>query len=122
LVIRHCITTPNGPPPSYQALYSNTTGYDDTALGVLALYSNTTGIDNTAIGKWTLYRNTAARRTLPSARRRSIITQPAPATPPTVRVRYNTTGSNNIEGNGAGFNLTTGDNNIDIGNTGVAGE
>jgi len=32
-------------------------------------------------------------------------------------------GSNNIGvGQGAGFSLTTGDNNIDIGNTGVAGE
>src|SRR6185295_16691766 len=35
----------------------------------------------------------------------------------------NTTGSSNIGlGSAAGFNLTTGDKNIDIGNNGVAGE
>jgi len=38
-------------------------------------------------------------------------------------MQSNTTGTNNIaEGFHAGFNLTTGNNNIDIGNTGVAAE
>ena len=39
------------------------------------------------------------------------------------RALFNATGSNNIGlGNNAGANLTTGDNNIDIGNAGVGGE
>ena len=39
------------------ALYANTTGYNNTANGFEALYNNT-GTDNTAIGKRALYRNT----------------------------------------------------------------
>jgi hypothetical protein len=40
-----------------QALYSNTTGYQNTANGMQALYSNTTGYQNTANGMYALYRN-----------------------------------------------------------------
>ena len=46
--------TANGP----LALYSNTTGYQNTAIGFGALYSNTTGDSNTANGYGTLYSNT----------------------------------------------------------------
>ena len=42
----------------YQALSSNTTGYENTANGYRALSSNTTGFDNTANGYLALYRNT----------------------------------------------------------------
>ena len=42
----------------YQALYSNTTGYNNTASGLQALYSNTTGAANTASGPYALYANT----------------------------------------------------------------
>ena len=56
---------------------------------------------------------------------RSIRTQRAITTPPAVTVRSaaNTTGSGNIAlGVYAGSILTIGNNNIDIGNQGVAGE
>jgi hypothetical protein len=40
-----------------------------------------------------------------------------------ITIIYNTTGNGNIAlGVAAGYNLTTGDNNIDIGNAGVAAE
>ena len=42
----------------YQALYSNTTGIQNSAFGVNALYSNTTGIENSAFGVNALYSNT----------------------------------------------------------------
>ncbi|MBL7730268.1 MAG: tail fiber domain-containing protein [Chitinophagaceae bacterium] len=42
----------------YQALKSNTSGYQNTALGVIALSNNTIGILNTAIGEGSLYNNT----------------------------------------------------------------
>jgi uncharacterized coiled-coil protein SlyX len=42
-----------------QALYSNTTGYLNTANGVNALLSNTTGFNNTAIGVDALNSNTS---------------------------------------------------------------
>ena len=38
----------------YQAGYSNTTGYDNTAVGFYSLYSNTTGQGNTATGSLSL--------------------------------------------------------------------
>ena len=46
----------------YQALYSNTTGYRNTANGYHALYSNTTGYSNTANGYYALYSNTTGYR------------------------------------------------------------
>jgi hypothetical protein len=42
----------------FQALFSNTAGYDNTANGALARHSNTTGTTNTAIGFNALYSNT----------------------------------------------------------------
>ena len=42
----------------YEALYSNTIGYDNTANGFNALYSNTDGWENTANGSIALYSNT----------------------------------------------------------------
>ena len=40
------------------ALFSNTTGDENTAVGSAALFSNTTGFENTAIGDNTLINNT----------------------------------------------------------------
>jgi hypothetical protein len=40
------------------ALYSNTTGYSNSAMGVSALYSNTTGYSNSAVGRDALLYNT----------------------------------------------------------------
>ena len=42
----------------YEALYSNTTGYRNTAIGSYALFTNTTGNENTASGRSALYNNT----------------------------------------------------------------
>ena len=42
----------------YQALYSNTDGYQNTAIGKKALFSNTTGNENFALGTESLYTNT----------------------------------------------------------------
>jgi hypothetical protein len=42
----------------YRALYSNTTGYNNTANGVVALYNNTIGFSNTANGYAALSSNT----------------------------------------------------------------
>ena len=46
----------------FQALYSNTTGYNNTASGVQSLYSNTTGYYNTASGVQALFSNTTGYR------------------------------------------------------------
>ena len=91
-----------------EALYGNTTGQMNTAVGLDALYVNTTGGYNTASGMIALYSNTTGHNNTASG----------------FSALYgNTTGSSNIAvGNNAGYLLTTGDNNIDIGNDGVAGE
>jgi hypothetical protein len=97
----------------FQALFSNTTGDSNTAVGVRALYSNIGGVlfaggGNTAIGLNALEDNsTGAFNTANGA----------------AALSSNTTGNANIAlGLQAGENLTTGDGNIDIGNRGVAGE
>jgi hypothetical protein len=91
-----------------QALYSNTTGIYNTASGVEALFSNTTGNNNTANGFAALYSN---------------ITTGGNNTAEGFKALYSNTGANNIGlGSNAGSSLTTGSNNIDIGNVGVAAE
>jgi trimeric autotransporter adhesin len=90
------------------ALRLNTTGFQNTAMGDGALQSNTDGTFNTAIGEGALTLNTGDGNTACGN-----------------VALFNNTGSNNTAlGNGAGTNLTTGDNNVDIGYTvgGVAGE
>ena len=91
----------------FQALYSNTIASFNTANGLVALNSNTTGDLNTANGAFALEFNTAGANNTATG----------------VQALWsNTTGSNNIAlGYQAGLNLT-GDNNIDIGNDGVAAE
>ncbi|MDD5289571.1 MAG: hypothetical protein PHT40_00030 [Patescibacteria group bacterium] len=42
----------------YQALYSDTVGYNNIAVGYQALYDNTEGADNVAVGTWSLANNT----------------------------------------------------------------
>jgi uncharacterized coiled-coil protein SlyX len=46
----------------FQALYSNTTGYENTAGGANALHNNTTGFANVANGDYALYSNTTGAR------------------------------------------------------------
>jgi len=89
------------------ALFGNTTGGSNTASGSFALTDNTTGVNNTANGVFALFLNTTGNGNTANG----------------VQALSNTTGNNNIAlGFGAGSNLTTGDNNIDIGNQGVAAE
>ena len=42
----------------YQALLSNTTGYQNTAIGMRALHLNTSGFNNTSNGAYSLFSNT----------------------------------------------------------------
>ena len=87
------------------ALLNNTTGFQNTATGGFALLSNTTGNNNTAHGLQALEENRTANDN--TAIGLSALLQ--------------SKGSFNIAlGSTAGVNLTTGDNNIDIGNVAVA--
>ena len=83
-----------------QALFSNTTGNANTATGVGALYQNTTGTGNTAAGMAALGSNiTGLSNTAIGA-----------------KALLSATGNYNVAlGDSAGESLTTGDNNIDIG-------
>jgi hypothetical protein len=123
------------------ALFANSTSFHNSALGWGALGLNTTGRENTAIGWAALlnniggFGNTAigmnALRYSISDLNTAIGLQALGGGPGGA---YNTavgpfvlqavsTGEGNIAlGFAAGSNLTTGDNNIDIGNLGVAGE
>jgi hypothetical protein len=92
----------------FRTLLFNTTGSYNTATGNEALVNNNIGSDNTANGAGTLVWNRIGTGNTACGRR---------------ALRLNTRGSNNIAlGIDAGSNLTTGDNNIDIGALGVAGE
>jgi len=106
------------------ALYFNTTGYNNTATGIAALEANGTGIGNTATGVgalanngsgktntaigWSaLYFNTGNDNTAIGA----------------FALEDNSSGANNIAvGVESGFYLTTGSNNIEIGNQGSAAD
>jgi uncharacterized coiled-coil protein SlyX len=125
----------------WQALFFNTTGYDNTATGIsalnrnttggantatgnVALYYNTTGYFNTATGDGALYGNTTGWRN--TATGDSALSSNEDGSSNTAVGYYalnNTGGSGNIAiGAFAGADLTTGDDNIDIGNLGVGNE
>ena len=91
-----------------RALRQNTTGFQNVAVGHGALTTNTEGSFNTALGKSTLALNTGDGNTACG----------------NVALFDNVGNNNTALGNIAGSNLTTGDNNIDIGYNvgGVAGE
>ncbi len=90
------------------ALSSNTTGNSNTATGFRALFSDTTGFFNTANGDSALFSNNSVFHNTADGFN---------------ALAFNTTGSvNTALGFAAGSNLTTGSNNIDIGNPGVAAE
>jgi hypothetical protein len=91
----------------YYALFNNTTGGFNTGVGARALVNNTTGDFNTADGAEVLFHNTTGGGN----------------TAVGYHALLNNDGSSNIAlGDSAGTALTTGSNNIDIGNPGVAGE
>jgi Chaperone of endosialidase len=89
------------------AALASSTGDDNAAVGFSALSGNTTGRANTAIGSLALEGGTGSNNTAIGYQ----------------TMINNTSGSDNIViGAGAGNNLTTGSNNIDIVSDGVAGE
>ncbi len=91
------------------ALFSNTTGLDNTAVGNGALYYNTTGTENTS-------------RRLPDLRSFSNTTGSNNIASGLNALFNNITGGSNIAlGAYAGYNLVQGDNNIYIGNRGPNG-
>jgi uncharacterized coiled-coil protein SlyX len=89
------------------ALFSTTTGYYNTATGTSALYENTTGYYNVASGVSALFFNLVGHDNTAQG----------------FQALLNNKGSSNIGiGSNAGANLSSGSNNIDIGNLGVAGD
>jgi hypothetical protein len=98
LVIRAAVVTP---PPGL-ALYTNSTGYNNTASGYNALYFGTSGHGNAAYGASAMYSNTTGINNTASG---------------FGALYSNTIGNSNVaEGFKAGYDVTTGSNNIDIGN------
>jgi hypothetical protein len=106
------------------ALYGNTTGTYNTAIGVDALSNNATGIFNIAIGYQALFFNTGNQNTANGDFALYGNTTGGFNTAIGINaLSSNRTGSSNIAiGDSAGRDLTTGSNNIDIVNLGVAGE
>ena len=103
-------TGDNNTASGFYALFTNTTGPYNMANGYESLYSNTTGAFNAANGVFVLYNNTIG----------NFNTAAGPGA-----LLANTTGSNNVAvGATAGIALTTGSGNVCIGAgvSGVAGE
>jgi hypothetical protein len=91
-----------------KTLANNTNGTDNTACGDFALYSNGNGLENTAIGNQAMQYNVSG----------SFNTAVGSFA---LYNSYNAVGDNNIAlGFEAGSSLSNGNNNIDIGNAGVA--
>jgi hypothetical protein len=89
------------------ALEANSSGTGNTATGVGALANNGSGKSNTATGWGALYFNSGNDNTAVG----------------TFALEDNSSGGNNIGvGSEAGFYLTTGSNNIEIGNPGTAAD
>ena len=108
----------------YEALFSTTTGDDNTASGYYALYNNTTGNYNVASGYQALYKNKMGGQNTAYGTNALNAANTSFNTGIGYEALYkNTSGKYNIAvGWEAGSALTTGSNNIDIGNVGVAGE
>jgi trimeric autotransporter adhesin len=108
----------------FQALYSNTDGHNNAATGRFALHNNASGQENTATGVSALYSNTNGK--FNTATGTSALSNNSTSTGNTAtgyRALSDNTGSYNAAlGYFAGANLTTGNNNIDIGNIGVSAE
>ena len=93
------------------ALANNTTSNDNTATGYSALIFNKIAADNTAVGFEALFTNDKPATGVANQNTAS----------GSDALESNTTGSNNIAvGFQAGLNVTTGSDNIDIGNEGEA--
>jgi hypothetical protein len=108
----------------FEALFSDTTGSNNTATGFQALHENTSGSANTATGREALRANTTGGGNTGTGHfALALNTNGSFNTALGFFALSNSTGSSNIAlGFGAGEQLTTGDNNIDLGNEGVAAE
>ena len=106
------------------ALINNTTGSNNTANGADALSTNTTGSGNTANGVNTLINNTGQDNTANGANALlHNITGGSNTAIGAGALFGNTTGHDNIAlGVFAGLNISTGNNNIDIGSQGFGNE
>ena len=106
------------------ALQSLTTGVGNTGVGWYSLFGNSTGSYNTAIGAGALDLNNADNNTAVGTAALLLNTSGIQNTANGAFALYNNSvGSGNIAlGYQAGSALTTGNNNITIGNLGAAGE
>ena len=118
-------TASNNTADGFNALV-NSTGHDNTATGSVALEANTTGSKNTAYGSFALQQNTTgfANTALGQAALLTNITGIENTAVGLAALQNNKASGNLAIGFQAGFNLTGGSNNIDIGTftMGVAGE
>jgi hypothetical protein len=98
--LRYNTTGDSNTASGHSALNFNTEGYANTAIGSYSLQVNSTGYYNTASGYWALNSNEMGNRNTADG----------------VAALYNAKGSRNVAlGFYAGFNITTGANNIMIG-------
>ena len=106
--------------PAANTLKSNTTGNNNTAIGLRALAQNTNGGGNTANGNSALDANTTGvNNTATGLEALFLNTTGVDNTAVGCQALSSSHGSNNVAvGRSAGKNLTTGSNNIDIGNLG----
>ncbi len=105
------------------ALFLNTTGFFNVAIGVDALVNNTTGSSNTAVGPLALKDNTTGNANTAVGVSALEFNTGGSNTAVGVSALGNSTGSGNVAiGAGAGSFLTTGSNNICVGNGGAVSE
>ena len=106
------------------ALNNNTTGIDNTAAGAEALLLNETGGYNTVTGYYAMHNNTTGQQNTATgvyALHNNV--SGSFNTAVGVDALYGNKGSSNIaEGYKAGYSITSGSNNIDIGNQGMASD
>jgi hypothetical protein len=124
----------------YNALAANTTGFNNTADGWEALLANTTGIENTATGEFAMRANTVGEQNTADGKAALFGSTGSFNTGTGYKVLFNNTGNNNTgagweslfnntSGTGniafgyeAGSNLTTGSDNIEVGNLGTSSD
>ncbi|HEY3602307.1 MAG TPA: tail fiber domain-containing protein [Chthoniobacterales bacterium] len=107
-----------------EALEDNTTAFDNTAIGTAALTFSTTGIRNTAVGGGAVAFNTSGSENtgLGTGALNFNSTGSGNTAVGDSALSANTDGSGNIALGQLAGSVTTGSNNIDIGNDGVADE